>query len=209
MLRPRPWTRAQSRWAAELHQSLPPGPILELCCGVGHIGLLAIRDTGRSGTLVDANASACAHARANAIRAGLSELVSVLEHRLDGAPIPGLELCSPLVIADPPYVPSEHAAGLTSDPMPAVDGGHDGLDVVSTVLRSASHHLAPGGACLLQVHGPAQADAIERRLAAEWGDVQMAPSEVRSFGSDRAVLLLTSERRAESAGGRPGRGGPC
>ena len=44
VLEPRPWTAAQSRWASSLFRVLPPGPVLELCAGAGHIGLLAVRD---------------------------------------------------------------------------------------------------------------------------------------------------------------------
>ena len=42
VLAPRPWTAAQSRWAAELIRVAPPGPVLEVCSGAGHIGLLAV-----------------------------------------------------------------------------------------------------------------------------------------------------------------------
>ena len=43
VLTPRPWTLVQSAWAAELSPGAPAGPILELCCGAGHIGLAATR----------------------------------------------------------------------------------------------------------------------------------------------------------------------
>ena len=43
VLRPRPWTVAQSRWAAELMRTTPASAcVLELCAGAGHIGLLAL-----------------------------------------------------------------------------------------------------------------------------------------------------------------------
>src|SRR5436189_110702 len=42
VLSPRPWTEAQSAWARELLEVVPDGPVLELCSGVGHIGLLAL-----------------------------------------------------------------------------------------------------------------------------------------------------------------------
>ena len=43
VLTPRPWTALQSEWAAELLESAPAGPVLELCAGAGQIGLLAVR----------------------------------------------------------------------------------------------------------------------------------------------------------------------
>ncbi|MBI2244007.1 MAG: methyltransferase, partial [Nocardioides sp.] len=42
VLRPRPWTAAQSEWAAEILADAPAGPVLELCAGAGQIGLLAV-----------------------------------------------------------------------------------------------------------------------------------------------------------------------
>ena len=79
VLRPRGWTTAQSEWAAELMLTAPGGPVLELCSGAGHIGLLAVAGSGRSLVCVDANPVACDYARANALQAGLAELVEVRE----------------------------------------------------------------------------------------------------------------------------------
>ena len=69
VLTPRPWTQAQSAWAGERLAALPPGDVLELCSGAGHIGLLAVSGTSRHLVQVDASAAACELARANAERA--------------------------------------------------------------------------------------------------------------------------------------------
>ena len=53
VLAPRAWTAAQSRWAAELIRTAPPGPVLELCAGAGHIGLLAVTLAPRPLVCVD------------------------------------------------------------------------------------------------------------------------------------------------------------
>src|SRR5689334_1747601 len=55
VLAPRDWTAEQSRWAAELIREAGPGPVLELCAGVGHIGLLAVHLVPRPLVCVDAN----------------------------------------------------------------------------------------------------------------------------------------------------------
>lgn len=190
VLRPRPWTRLQAQWAIELHPALPPGPMLELCTGVGHIGLWAIRGTGRSGVLVDADGVACRHARRNAHRAGLARAVEVVQHRIDGNLVPGAPPQLPLVLADPPYLPSAAISERCGDPLGAVDGGDDGLEVVAVVLRTAAAHLQPGGACLLQLHGGRQAGAVTARLAREWADIGLTPVAVREVDADRAVQLL-------------------
>ena len=40
VLEPRGWTLAQSVVALDLEPALPPGAVLELCSGAGHIGLV-------------------------------------------------------------------------------------------------------------------------------------------------------------------------
>ena len=75
VLRPRKWTAAQSEWAAELMATAPAGPVLELCAGVGHIGLLSVAAADRRLVCVDANPVACDHARANAAAAGMADRV--------------------------------------------------------------------------------------------------------------------------------------
>jgi hypothetical protein len=42
VLTPRPWTLLQSYRAAEICADAEPGSLLELCAGVGHIGLVAL-----------------------------------------------------------------------------------------------------------------------------------------------------------------------
>ncbi len=74
---PRLWTTAQSYWAAALSRECPDGPILELFCGAGQIGLLAASLTGRSLVQVDRDPVAAAFARRNAAVARLNSDVRV------------------------------------------------------------------------------------------------------------------------------------
>ena len=158
VLRPREWTAAQSRWAAELMAHAPAGPVLELCSGAGHIGLLAVADDDRRLVMVDANPAACAFARANAARAGLADRVEVREGRLESA-LDDSELFS-VVVADPPWVPRSRTTDFPEDPLSAIDGGDDGLDVARACVAVVAAHLAPGGAAVLQLGTTAQADAL-------------------------------------------------
>ena len=158
VLRPREWTAAQSEWAAELMATAPGGTVLELCAGAGHIGLLAVAKTGRRLLCVDANPVACDYARANALAAGLAELVEVREARLQEALAP--DETFPVVIADPPWVPREQTVRYPEDPLTAIDGGDDGLDVARACLAVIDDHLSPGGSAVLQVGTRAQADAL-------------------------------------------------
>ena len=175
VLRPREWTAAQSEWAAELMATAPGGTVLELCAGAGHIGLLAVAQTGRRLLCVDANPVACDYARANALAAGLADLVEVREVRLQEALAPGETFA--VVIADPPWVPREQTGRYPEDPLTAIDGGDDGLDVARACLATIDDHLSPGGSAVLQVGTCAQADALRREPC--FSDGRLVMVEVR------------------------------
>lgn len=159
VLRPRAWTELQSAWAAELLPHLPSGDVLELCAGAGHIGLLAVSGTTRHLVQVDANETATAFARANAARASLSPATVEVRHgRMEETLDPAERFA--LVIADPPWVRSDQTSAHPDDPLTAIDGGHDGLDLVRTSLDVIGRHLMDDGAAVLQVGDVAQADAV-------------------------------------------------
>jgi release factor glutamine methyltransferase len=192
VLRPRAWTVAQSAWAAELLASAAPGPVLELCTGAGHIGLLAILDTDRRLVAVDANPVACDYARRNAEAAGLADRVEVRNARLEDALAP--DELFPVVIADPPWVPSARTTDHPEDPLFAIDGGGDGLAVARGCLDVASGHLLPGGAMLLQLGNPEQVAALMDTMATE--HPALTVEEVRRPAPNGVVVLV---RRRGSA----------
>lgn len=161
VLAPRPWTAQQSRWAAELIATAPPGPVLELCSGAGHIGLLAVALEPRPIVCVDASPIACAYARHNADAAGLGALVEIREGWMDDALRPEERFA--VVIADPPWVPSAETGRFPDDPPFAIDGGSDGLDVARACLRVAADHLLSHGDLVIQLGTRTQA----AELAAE------------------------------------------
>ena len=164
MLTPRPWTVAQSTWAAELIAEAPPGPVLEVCAGAGHIGLLAVHRSGRPLVAVDANPTACDYIRRNAVANGLD--VDVREGRMDEVLAPDERFA--VVIADPPWVPTQEVGMFPDDPVSAIDGGLDGTALVRTCLAVIDRHLSPAGSAVLQV-GPEQADAVDGLLSAHEG----------------------------------------
>ncbi|KQT89436.1 methyltransferase [Marmoricola sp. Leaf446] len=182
VLRPRPWTAAQSRWAADLLRTAPPGPVLELCSGAGHIGLLAVHGSRRHLVCVDANPAATELTAANARAAGMADRVETREGWIRDVLRAGETF--PLVVADPPWVPAAETGRFPEDPLLAIDGGEDGLVVVREVLQALRQHLAPGGVALLQLGTAAQAEAVGEALR----DSGLVPGELREYG-DRGVLL--------------------
>jgi methylase of polypeptide subunit release factors len=183
VLRPRPWTLAQSRWAADVLAAAPLGPVLELFAGVGHIGLAAVAGTGRDLVMVDLNPVAVDLARRNVASAGMSSRVTVREGRIDEVLEPDEQFA--LVVADPPWVPSAGIDEFPDDPAIAIDGGDDGLDLARTCCDVVARHLAPGGTAILQIGTSEQADVLERHLLDT--DVALTRGETRMF--ERGVLV--------------------
>src|SRR5699024_7671689 len=128
LLEPRPWTARQAEWADELLHTAPPGPVLELCAGAGHIGLLSVlHHADRRLLAVDRDAAACEYARRNAEAAGVADRMEVRQGPVDAAL--GADEGFALVVADPPWVPRQHISRFPDDPVLAIDGGPDGLEV--------------------------------------------------------------------------------
>ncbi|QIK75128.1 methyltransferase [Nocardioides piscis] len=181
LLVPREWTLAQSRWASEILRTTPPGRVLELCSGAGHIGLHAVLESDRALVCVDDAEVACDYTRRNAQAAGLAGRVEVRCARLEEALAPDERFA--LVVADPPWVPSGGIEQFPEDPPHAIDGGADGLDLVRAVLTVAGQHLVEGGSLLLQV-GPGQEAGVAERA----GTNGLVVVDVRHEG-DRGSLI--------------------
>ena len=177
VLEPRDWTLGQAQWAEARSGGAPAGAVLELCAGAGQIGLVVARATGRGLIQVDVNPRACALARVNAREAGIGADVRC------GGPSEVLapEERFPVILADPPYIPSADTALYPDDPALAIDGGPDGLVVARQCLGVVREHLAEGGFAILQLRDLDQLEALG--------------SDVRTGG------LVVAEQRAY-----PGRG---
>lgn len=181
VLRPRSWTEAQSAWAAELLTAAPPGPVLELCAGAGQIGLLAVTGSTRPLVCVDVDPAACEWARHNAGQAGLADRVEVREGPMEEALRDSERFA--LVVADPPWVRRDEVERYPEDPVVAIDGGEDGMDLAWACVDVAQTHLLRGGTLLLQLGTVAQVDALRERLR----DDDLVVTEVR--WCERGVLV--------------------
>lgn len=190
VLRPRAWTIAQSDWAAELMRDAAPGAVLELFAGVGHIGLAAMTGSDRELVLVDLNPAAVELARRNIEAAGAGERVTVREGRIDEVLQQGESFA--LVIADPPWVPSDGIGQFPEDPSIAIDGGSDGLDLARTACSVIDDHLAAGGSAIVQLGTVEQAGLIDDHLRALGSALRVV--ETRSF--ERGVLIRLSRPAA-------------
>jgi len=179
VLAPRDWTAAQSHWVAELIGTAPPGAVLELCAGVGHIGLRAIQLAPRPLVCVDTNPAACDLLRENARANGLR--VEVREGSMEVVLHPAEQF--PVIVADPPWVERAQVGDHPEDPVTAIDGGFDGLDLVRLCLTMIARHLMAAGSAVLQV-GPTQVGAV-RGLVSGYDDLRVV--EFRTF--ERGALV--------------------
>lgn len=192
VLRPRPWTIAQSMWAAELSVTVPDGGVLELCAGVGHIGLALASMVSRNLVLVDINADACSHARANAVAAGIAGRVDIRNGPMDAVLSPGERFA--LILADPPWVRSDETVRFPLDPLSAIDGGPDGLDLARICVELIGRHLSAAGAAILQLGDTNQVSVMSAYLDAQ-PLLGLRIEEVRTY-SESGVLVRLSRNES-------------
>jgi release factor glutamine methyltransferase len=195
IMRPRPWTTAQSRWAAALSASCPDGPLLELCCGAGQIGLLAAIMTGRPLIQVDRDPVAAAYVRRNAAATGMTSDVraaSMADALADDERVA-------LVILDPPWVPSAEVAD-EDHPPSTVDGGIDGTALLVLGLGVALRHLMPGGHVVAQLGTPQQVDVVRALLEGRTGKhPRWVVREVRDYRPGGMLVDIGPDPAADGA----------
>ena len=187
VLRPRPWTIAQSLWAGELLVDAPDGAVLELCAGVGHIGLALASSVTRDFVLVDVDVNASSHAQANALAAGIADRVDVRNGLMDEVLTADERFA--FILADPPWVRSVELTQFPLDPLLAIDGGQDGLDLARICVEVIGHHLAARGAAILQLGDTNQASSMSDYLASQ-PQIGLRIEEVRTYGGDGVLVRL-------------------
>jgi release factor glutamine methyltransferase len=130
----------------------PGAVVVDLCCGSGAMGAaLAATVPGIELYAADIDPAAVRCARRNVAAAGgrvyqgdlFEPLPADLRGRVD------------VLMANVPYVPTEEVGLLPAEarvyePLTALDGGADGLDVMRRVTGAAAHWLAPGGSLLVE-----------------------------------------------------------
>lgn len=161
--------RRRTEHLVEVALALPASDdvVVDLCCGAGAVGA-ALAD-GMGGR-IELHASDVDPVATDCARRNLAELIA--EHKafvytgdLD-TPLPqrlagGVSVLS----ANVPYVPTAEIEYLPSEareyePLVALDGGSDGLDVLRRVAACAPHWLRPGGHVLIEISDRQQDAAV-------------------------------------------------
>lgn len=140
---------------------------------------------------VDICPEALALARENARALGLEGRVdfrqgSLLEPVANEAPFD-------VIVANPPYIPTDVIATLEPgvrdyEPHRALDGGPDGLRVVSALIAQAAERLRPGGHLILEI-GSDQEEPVRALLRAQ-SVFEVAPT-IRDHANHPRVIRAT------------------
>ena len=165
VLTPRPETEELVERVSELYDRKRPYAFVDMCTGSGCIACaLAKRFPQAQILAVDKSEQALAVAQENVKKFRLHEQVHLLQSDL----WENVTGTFDLIIANPPYIPSQIVDTLTREvlcePRLALDGGADGLDVVRPLCSLAADYLNPGGWLALELC-KGQAAAVARGLA--------------------------------------------
>ena len=139
---------------------------------------------------VDISPAALEIARANTVRHGLSDRITFLHGDLL-APLLERGLSPNLIMANLPYIPSGDLSALAvtkHEPVLALDGGADGLDLVRRLLAQSAEICAPGALLLLEI-GAGQGEAALAAVRAIWPAAEAAVLPDYA-GHDRIVRVV-------------------
>ncbi|MET7685980.1 putative protein N(5)-glutamine methyltransferase [Streptomyces sp. NPDC005423] len=163
-----------------LAQAPEASVVVDLCCGSGAVGAALAAALGPVELhAADLDPAVAPCARRNVAPFGghvhTGDLFSALPGELRGR--------VDILAANVPYVPTGEVALLPAEarehePLVALDGGADGLDVLRRVAAGAPSWLAPGG-CLLVETSERQAPSAVREFILAGLDTRLAVSEER------------------------------
>ncbi len=148
VLIPRPETETLASEIAQVVEERPEQRILDAGCGSGVLAIFfAKRWPGAQVLATDRSSRALDCTGGNARIHSLMR-VRCLAADLRALPVP--EGSIDLVVSNPPYVASAEIATLPPEvrgfePLAALDGGEDGLDLMRALIPEAARALKPGG----------------------------------------------------------------
>lgn len=160
--------------------------VLDLCCGSGALGLsIAALARGETNVVLsDVSQDALDVAASNAESLGVTNKVSLVKGDL----FENVEGDFDLVVCNPPYIRTDVVETLDAEvsghePMVALDGGKDGLDIYRRIAEEAAAHIRSGGCLMLEI-GFDQAEDVTKLLAPNFNDIRVMKDLA---GLDRVV----------------------
>ncbi len=153
VLVPRPETELLVERALDAVRDIPEPLVCDIGCGSGCVGIaIAVHNPAVRVLAVDISADCLAVARANAIRHNVGNRIELLQGDLLGPVSSKVHA----IVANLPYVPSGQIADLDAvvrdhEPRLALDGGPDGLRLISRLLENCAVRLLPHGHVIVEV----------------------------------------------------------
>ncbi|MHA6758512.1 putative protein N(5)-glutamine methyltransferase [Streptacidiphilus sp. PAMC 29251] len=161
-----PRRRTEFLVAEAVALAAPGAVVVDLCCGTGALGVAvaaaSASDAGIELHAADVEPAAVRCARRNVLPVGglvhQGDLYQALPDALRGR--------VDVLVANAPYVPTEEIGLLPQEarvyePLVALDGGADGLDVQRRVIAGAAEWLAPGGHLLVETSRRQSSGTVE------------------------------------------------
>lgn len=165
VLTPRPETEDLVAQVSTHFERKKPYAFLDMCTGSGCIAVALAKKFPNARVLaVDISQEALKVAQQNIRKHKVEERVQLLQSNLWEEVMGTFDL----IVANPPYIPTENLAGLTREvhhePRLALDGGADGYEVTRPLCQAADGFLNPGGLLALELDD-GQAWPLARGLA--------------------------------------------
>lgn len=175
----------------------PASRLLDLCCGSGIQGLVALRTYAEHATFVDVNPRALNFAAFNAHLNGFGDRASFVAGNVcEPTLLSGREGTFDVVLMNPPFVPNPSKVASAFGPLYS-GGGADGQLVLAAALkRCACHLLAPGGRLTAVATVPNAEDFGSR--VEKWVDGGIADvAATAARGAFQAVVFRSEATLAE------------
>lgn len=188
----------------------PGSLVVDVGTGSGAIALALARESRAARVIgIDVSPGAIAVAEMNA-RAVLLPTDARTEFRLGNLlDAVGAEQVD-VIVSNPPYIAESEAGELPAsvrewEPGLALFGGHDGMAVISALVRQAVSRLSAGGMVLLEIDARRGAETVALLGEPLWGDVRLIPD---AFGRDRFVVARRTKATPRAGAGSDMAAGP-
>jgi release factor glutamine methyltransferase len=153
VLVPRPETEVLVERAIDILKDLPDPTFCEIGVGSGCISVSILHSVPRAtATAVDVSNRAIAIAHRNAEQNGVAERLSLQMADIFSEVAGRFDL----VVSNPPYVPTRQIETLQAEvrwfePLAALAGGADGLDIIKRIVEQSPRHLTSHGVLLIEI----------------------------------------------------------
>lgn len=152
VLTPRPETEDLVQQVAAHFEHKGRYTFLDMCTGSGCIAVaLAVKFPNARVLAVDISQAALQIAQQNIRKHKVEQRVQLLQSNLWEEVMGTFDL----IIANPPYIPTQNLANLTREvqhePRLALDGGADGFEITRPLCQAADGFLNPGGLLALEL----------------------------------------------------------